>query len=494
MSLTDATAAQLQILLHKREVTSEEVTRAYLDRIGALDTQVQAFLVVNADQAMETARNVDRKRLSGEPLGKLAGIPVAVKDVLCVRAEPTTCGSRMLEHYRPPYDAFVVDRLKESDAVIIGKVNMDEFAMGSSTEHSAFQITRNPWDMSCIPGGSSGGSAAAVASRMAPLSVGTDTGGSIRQPASLCGVTGLKPTYGRVSRFGLVAFASSLDQVGPLSTDVTDTALLLEVLAGYDPRDSTSVDIPVPEYVQQLKRSEKPLRLGLVREHFDDGLDPEVDRAIRSAVKVFQNEGAEISEISLPHSKYAVATYYLVAPCEAASNLARYDGVHFGHRAKTYEDLTDMCRSTRATGFGPEVKRRIMLGTYALSAGYYEAYYLKALKVRRLIRQDFDLAFQNVDLLIGPTYPRVAFPLSQHFEDPLSMYLADIYTTSANLAGIPAISVPCGFSDSGLPIGLQIQAPAFQESPLLQAAWLFQQCTDWHREQPSLEDNTTELL
>jgi len=417
----------------------------------------------------------------------------------------------MLENFRPPYDATVVARLKAADAVLIGKTNMDEFAMGGSTENSAFHPTRNPWDLTRTPGGSSGGSAACVAAGMAPLSIGTDTGGSIRQPAGLCGVTGLKPTYGRVSRYGLVAFASSLDQVGPLAHTAEDAALLLEVIAGHDPLDSTSVDTPVPAYSQTVRQPLAGLRLGLVREHFAEGLDPEVERAVREAVRVYESLGATVHDVSLPHAEYGVAVYYVIAPCEASSNLARYDGVHYGHRTDMAElsvelaaeraaleksgdaralanldnALVRMYRRSRAEGFGPEVKRRIMLGTYALSAGYYDAYYLKALKVRRLIRQDFDEAFREVDLIVGPVTAAPAFKLGEKVDDPLSMYLVDLYTVSANLAGIGGIAFPCGFSGSGLPIGLQLQAPPFEEERLLRATCMFQQATDWHERRPT---------
>jgi aspartyl-tRNA(Asn)/glutamyl-tRNA(Gln) amidotransferase subunit A len=418
----------------------------------------------------------------------------------------------MLEHFTPPYDATVVARLKAADAVLIGKTNMDEFAMGGSTENSAFQKTANPWDLARIPGGSSGGAAACVAAGMAPLSVGTDTGGSIRQPAGLCGVTGLKPTYGRVSRYGLVAFASSLDQIGPLSRTAEDAALLLEVLAGHDPLDSTSVDAAVPAYHATVTQPLKNLKIGLVREHFGEGLDGEVDQAVREAVKVYESLGATVKWVSLPHGKYGVATYYIIAPCEASSNLARYDGVHYGHRTdekKLMAALADerakleaagqqaaaealdnplvrLYRQSRAEGFGPEVKRRIMLGTYALSAGYYDAYYLKALKVRRLIRKDYDEAFGQVDLIAGPVTTTTAFKLGEKVDDPLSMYLVDLYTVSANLAGIGGIAFPCAFSAAGMPIGLQLQAPPFAEEKLLQAAHMFQQVTEWHRRYPAM--------
>jgi aspartyl-tRNA(Asn)/glutamyl-tRNA(Gln) amidotransferase subunit A len=390
----------------------------------------------------------------------------------------------MLPNFVPPYDAHVVSQLKAADAVLIGKTNLDEFAMGSSTENSAYQVTRNPWDLTRTPGGSSGGSAAAVAASLAPLAIGTDTGGSIRQPASLCGIAGLKPTYGRVSRFGLIAYGSSLDQAGPLAHDVTDIALLLEVIAGHDARDSTSVNEPVPAYTQTIDQPVKPLTIGIAKEHFAEGLDAEVEAAVREALKVYEQHGAAIKELSLPHSKYAVATYYLVATAEASSNLARYEGVHFGHRAAKFDNLIDMYAKTRGEGFGTEVKRRIMLGTYALSSGYYDAYYLKALKVRRLIKDDYDQAFAQCDVLLGPTSPTAAFKIGEKVEDPLAMYLSDIYTISCNLAGMAGISIPCGFTKAGLPIGLQLQAAPFAEENLLRIARTFERATEWHTKRP----------
>ncbi len=501
---------ELLSLLSAGEITSVEVTQGYLDQISAEDGAVGAFLHADVDLALSKAAEVDRRRQANEPLGRLAGLPVAVKDVLCDTQMPATCASRMLENFRPPYDSTVVAKLKEADAVLIGRTNMDEFAMGGSTENSAYQLTRNPWDLERAPGGSSGGAAACVAARMAPLSIGTDTGGSIRQPAGLCGVVGLKPTYGRVSRYGLVAFASSLDQVGPLALNVADAALLLETIAGHDPLDSTSLDEPLPAYSTLVERPLEGLRLGIVREHFAEGLNPEVEEAVRAAVAVYESLGATVKEISLPHSKYAVATYYVIAPSEASSNLARYDGIHYGHRTdisamqaelateqKAFlaagdqiavdnmdSPLVRMYRRTRAEGFGSEVKRRIMLGTYALSAGYYDAYYLKALKVRRLIRQDFDAAFEEVDLIAGPVTAEPAFKLGQMSGDPLAMYLVDLYTVSANLAGLPGISLPCGFTTSGLPIGLQLQAAPLAEETLIRGARMFEQATDWHQRRP----------
>lgn len=480
MVMIHLTAHELLAALQRGEFTAAALTQQFLDVIREREPQIQAFLHVDAAAALEQARAVDGKRQRGEPLGALAGVPVAIKDVLCTAGKPTTCGSKMLQHFKPPYDAHVIERLRQADAVFLGKTNLDEFAMGSSTENSAYQITRNPWDRERIPGGSSGGSAAAVAACEAPLALGTDTGGSIRQPAALCGLVGLKPTYGRVSRFGLVAYGSSLDQIGPFAHDVTDAALLLEVIAGHDPRDSTSVARPVPPYSRTVDQPVQPLTIGVVQEHFAAGLDPEVAQAVRDAVQVYRQLGATIRDVSLPHSQYAIATYYLVATAEASSNLARYDGVHFGHRAAQYSNLIDMYCRTRGEGFGAEVKRRIMLGTYALSSGYYDAYYLKALKVRRLIKNDFDTAFASCDVVLGPTSPTAAFKVGEKADDPLTMYLSDIYTIGGNLAGIAGLSMPCGFTRSGLPIGLQLQAPPFEEEKLLRVARMYERATDWH--------------
>ena len=481
MSIIGATSGELLQRLERGDVSAVEITSAFLDSIAVNDGRIKAFLHVDYDDAMAQARAVDDKRKSGQPLGKLAGLPVAIKDVLCTRGQPTTCASKMLKNFVPPYDAHAISQLRAADAVLIGKTNMDEFAMGSSTENSAFQVTRNPWDLERTPGGSSGGSAAAVAGGMADLSVGTDTGGSIRQPAGYCGIVGMKPTYGRISRYGLVAYGSSLDQIGPFANDVAGAALLLEAMAGYDPRDSTSVNTPVPEYSRTVEEPLAGLRIGIAREHFVAGLDREVEQTIRTALDVYRSQGAEIKEISLPHSKYAVAVYYVVAPSEASSNLARYDGVHYGHRAESFENMIDMYSTSRGEGFGSEVKRRIMLGTYALSAGYYDAYYLKALKVRRLIRNDFDEAFKSVDVIATPVAPTPAFKIGELINDPLAMYLSDIYTISANLAGLPGISLPAGFSKTNLPIGLQLLAPPFAEDRLLRAGRMFERETEWHR-------------
>ena len=479
-------ATDLLALLSRGEVTSEALTSAFLQAIREREPKVQAFLHVDEASALGQARAVDARRQKREPVGLLAGLPIAVKDVLCTRGQPTTCGSKMLRNFVPPYDAHVIEKLRQADAVLIGKTNLDEFAMGSSTENSAYQVTHNPWNLDRIPGGSSGGSAAAVAACEAPLALGTDTGGSIRQPAALCGVVGLKPTYGRVSRYGLVAFASSLDQVGPFAHDVTGAALLLEAIAGHDARDSTCVDKPVPAYSKSVDQPVRTLTIGVPREYFGSGLDAEVEQAVRAALKVYESLGAKVEEISLPHSAYAVATYYLVATAEASSNLARYDGVHYGHRSKDHKNLIDMYSQSRGEGFGAEVKRRIMLGTYALSSGYKDAYYLKALKVRRLIRDDFDTAFAQCDVVMGPTAPTPAFKIGEKSDDPLSMYLADIYTISANLAGIPGISIPCGFTKTGLPIGLQILGAPFEEDKLLRIAHMHEKATDWHTRRPTL--------
>jgi aspartyl-tRNA(Asn)/glutamyl-tRNA(Gln) amidotransferase subunit A len=484
----DLTATEMLSRFAAGDLTAEAVAQSRLERIRQTEPRVQAFLAVDESGVLEQARAVDAKRRAGHALGKLAGVPVAVKDVLCTKGQRTTAGSKILANFVPPYDAHVITRLKEADAVILGKTNCDEFAMGSSTENSAFQITRNPWDLERTPGGSSGGSAAAVAALQTPLALGTDTGGSIRQPASLCGVVGIKPSYGLVSRFGLIAYGSSLDQVGPFARDVRDAALLLEVIAGHDSRDSTCVPRPVPDYTKTLDEPIKPLTIGVPREFFAaaGGLDAEVEQAVRGALKVYAGLGARIEEISLPHTPYAVAVYYLVATAEASSNLARYDGVHFGHRAKEFTGLIDMVKKSRGEGFGAEVKRRIMLGTYALSSGYIDAYYLKALKVRRLLRQDFDQAFARCDVVIGPTSPTAAFKIGEKTADPLAMYLSDIYTISANLAGICGISVPCGFTKAGLPIGLQILAAPFAEEKLLRVARMHEHESDWHQRRPAL--------
>jgi len=482
----DWTAIQLRDRIAARELSSEEATRAVLDRIDRLDPTVGAYLSIFPERALEAAREVDRKIAAGRSVGVLAGIPIALKDVLCTTFGATTCGSRILQDFHSPYDATVVRKLLAADAVIVGKTNMDEFAMGSSTENSGLKRTVNPWDPSRVPGGSSGGSAAAMAARMCVAALGSDTGGSIRQPASFCGVVGLKPTYGRVSRYGLVAYGSSLDQVGPVTGTVADAALLLNVIAGHDPADSTSVDeqtAPVSDYLAGLDEPVEGLKIGIASA-CHAGAEPAVRKAVDAAVDGYGAAGAQIVEIDMPHLDYAIAAYYVIATAEASSNLARYDGVHFGYRSPNANDYIEVYTKSREEAFGKEVKRRIMLGTYALSSGYYDAYYLKALKVRNLIRGDFVRAFEQCDCIMMPVAPTTAFRIGEKMDDPLKMYLADIYTVAVNLAGIPGISVPCGFDDAGLPIGLQILTPAFTEAKLLRIARMHEARTEWHRKRP----------
>jgi len=459
--------------VRRGELSASEVAARALRRIEALDPRVRAFVTVNADDVRAQAAAVDARRARGQALGPLAGVPIAVKDALCTRGVRTTCGSKALEGFVPPYDATVVRKLRAADALVCGKTNMDEFAMGSSTENSAFGAVKNPWDEGRTPGGSSGGSAAAVAARMTPGALGSDTGGSIRQPASFTGTVGLKPTYGRVSRYGLVAFASSLDQVGPFATDVRGAARLLGVLAGGDPRDATALDAPVDDYEAACGRSVRGLRIGVPDEYFAKGLDPAVEASVRAAIRALEGEGCVVKPVRLPHTRYAVATYYVVATAECSSNLARFDGVRYGLRVEPDRDLRHMYGATRDAGFGREVKRRVLLGTFVLSAGYYDAYYLRAQKVRTLIRRDFDAAFHEVDVLCSPTAPTVAFALGEKAHDPLAMYMSDVYTLPASLAGIPAVSVPCAPTAEGLPVGLQIMAPPLQEASALAvaAAW-----------------------
>jgi aspartyl-tRNA(Asn)/glutamyl-tRNA(Gln) amidotransferase subunit A len=480
--------------LARDEFTSRALTEALLARLAALDGRLGAFLTVAGERALAAADAADAlrraARAGGEPLPALLGLPIAVKDVLAVDGLPCTCGSRILENFVAPYTATAVARLEAAGALVLSKANMDEFAMGSSNENSAFFPAHNPWDLARVPGGSSGGSAAAVAARLAPAALGTDTGGSVRQPAALCGVVGLRPSYGRVSRYGLVAFASSLDQIGPLARRVYDAALLLGVMAGHDPADATSVPAPVPDYTAALEpaavdRSLRGLRIGVPSEYFAGGVQPEVAAAVRAALEVLAGLGAELREVSLPHTSYALPVYYLTASAEASANLARFDGMRYGLRVPS-AGLWETYRATRGQGFGPEVKRRIMLGTYALSAGYYDAYYVKAQKVRTLIRRDFEQAFEQVDLIASPTSPTTAFRLGEKTADPMQMYLADIFTLAHPLAGLPAISVPCGFDGAGLPIGLQLAGPAFGEERLLQAAYAYEQATDWHTVEPAL--------
>lgn len=474
--------SRLLPLLKGRQVSPVEVTRAYLERIETRDPELNTYLTVDPEGALRQAREAEAAYARGEA-GPLAGVPLALKDVLATKGLRTTCASRILENFVPPFDATAVARLRQAGAVFLGKVNMDEFAMGSSTENSAFGPTRNPWARDRIPGGSSGGSAAAVAADLCTASLGSDTGGSIRQPACHCGVVGLKPSYGRVSRFGLVAYASSLDQIGPLTKEVRDAALLLNLIAGHDPRDSTCAPLPVPDYLENLGKEIKGVKIGVPKEYFGEGLDPEVESAVRGALRTLEGLGAELLEVSLPHTPYAVACYYIIAMAEASSNLARYDGVKYGLREKGL-NLLEMYTRTRSAGFGPEVRRRIMLGTYTLSAGYYEAYYHKASQVRTLIRRDFDRAFGDCAVLATPVSPIPAFPLGEKIADPLTMYLLDIFTISANLAGIPGISVPCGFTPEGLPIGLQLLGPPFGEALILKVAYAFEQATDFHRRKP----------
>ncbi|MBN2211721.1 MAG: Asp-tRNA(Asn)/Glu-tRNA(Gln) amidotransferase subunit GatA [Sedimentisphaerales bacterium] len=483
-------ALQLRDKIRAGEISSRKATDAVLARIEARESKVGAYLSLFAEQARSQAAEVDRKVQAGEPVGALAGVPVALKDNMCTHFGATTCASKMLEHFHAPYNAHVVEQLFQADAVILGKTNMDEFAMGSSTENSGLKETFNPWDATRVTGGSSGGSAAAVAARMCCAALGSDTGGSIRQPASFCGVVGLKPTYGRVSRYGLVAYGSSLDQIGPLTLDVPDAALMLNIIAGHDARDSTSVSedmAPKEDYLARLEEPVEELKIGIVREFFEgEGLDVQVKTAVEKAIAAYKDMGAILVEVPLPHVKYAIAAYYLIATAEASSNLARYDGVHYGHRTANPADYIDVYMSSRAEGFGPEVKRRIMLGTYALSAGYYDAYYLRALKVRNLIRRDFENAFQQVDCLICPTAPEPPFKRGAKTADPLTMYLTDVYTIAINLAGIPGLSMPCGFTEDKLPIGMQILSQPFSEAKLLRIARMYERATDWHMKQPNL--------
>lgn len=486
MQIYELTIEAAGDLLRQGEISALELTRALLDRIASLDERVGAYLTVDREGALDQARRADDLRAAGQET-PLTGIPLGIKDVICTRGLRTTCASRLLDNFIPPYDATVMGKLRAAGAVILGKTNMDEFAMGSSTENSGFHATGNPWDLGCIPGGSSGGSAAAVAADMCLGSLGSDTGGSIRQPASHCGIVGLKPTYGRVSRYGLVAFASSLDQIGPLGKTVRDCALLMNAISGHDARDSTSVSAPVPDFADLKADGLKGLKVGLpVEYHQAEGLHPDVRQAVAAAVDTVTALGAETVDISLPHTEFGVAAYYIIAPSEASSNLARYDGVRFGVRSRDHADLIDMFRRTRSAGFGAEVQRRIILGTYALSAGYYDAYYGKASQVRTLIIEDFTKAFAHCDVILSPVAPSPAFAIGENTDDPLTMYLSDVFTLCANLAGIPGISVPCGFSSTGLPIGLQIMGRHFDEARLLQVAHNFEQATDYHKRKPDL--------
>ena len=512
MELYQLTIHEARERLDAGEISSLELTEAVLERILAADNDVKAYLTLTPESALEQARAADARasladthnvgasladahnvgasladthNVGASLADALRGIPIAIKDVLCTQGVPTTAGSRILEDFAPPYDATVVARLKAAGAILLGKTNTDEFAMGSSTENSAFFTTRNPWDVSRVPGGSSGGSAAAVAADECLGALGSDTGGSVRQPAALCSVVGLKPTYGRVSRYGLIAFASSLDQIGVLTKDVSDAAILLGAIAGHDPRDSTSLDVPVPDYTAALSGDVRGVRVGVPREYFIAGMQPEVEAAVRAAVDTLADLGAEVQEITLPHTDYALPVYYLIAPAEASTNLARYDSVRYGMRVDG-GGLVETYKSTRGQGFGPEVKRRIMLGTYALSAGYYDAYYLKAQKARTLIKADFDSAFEQVDVVVAPTTPTTAFRIGEKSDDPLQMYLADVFTLAVNLAGICGLSLPCGFDGDGLPIGMQVMGPPLGEEQILRLAHAYEQATEWHKQRPSL--------
>ncbi|MEM7007860.1 MAG: Asp-tRNA(Asn)/Glu-tRNA(Gln) amidotransferase subunit GatA [Thermodesulfobacteriota bacterium] len=486
MDVEHLTIKHASELIESKEISPVELANAFLQRIEEKDQALNTYISVMADRALETAAQAEKEILSGNYKGPLHGIPLALKDIFITKDVTTTCGSKMLENFIPPYDATVTQKLMDSGAVILGKNNMDEFAMGSSTENSFFGPTKNPWDIEKVPGGSSGGSASATAASLCMGSIGTDTGGSIRQPAAFCGVVGMKPTYGRVSRFGMVAFASSLDQAGPFTKTVEDTALILNSISGHDPKDSTCANVAVPDYTQALKDDLKGLKIGVPKEYFVDGMDEDVEQAAKLAISELQNLGAEIIEISLPHTEYAVLTYYIIAPSEASSNLARYDGVKYGYRAQGAETLNEMYFKTRAEGFGDEVKRRIMLGTYALSSGYYDAYYLKAQKVRTLIKKDFDQAFEKVDAIVAPTTPEVAFKIGEKTQDPLTMYLSDVLTIPCNIAGLPGISVPCGFSKEGLPIGIQVLGKAFDEETVLHVAHSYENNTDWSNKTPEI--------
>ncbi|MEY4528461.1 MAG: Glutamyl-tRNA(Gln) amidotransferase subunit [Nitrospirota bacterium] len=487
MSLHKLTLCELQRKFTAGEVSAKEIARAYFLRIGQVEPKVKAYVTTQKEQAMVQAAAIDDSLKGWRKTQPMMAMPLAIKDNLCTEGVTTTCSSRMLQNFVPPYDATVIAKLRAQGYLLLGKTNLDEFAMGSSTENSAFGPSRNPWNLQCVPGGSSGGSAAAVAADECVAALGSDTGGSIRQPAAFCGVVGLKPTYGRVSRYGLIAFASSLDQIGPITKDVADAAFLLGVIAGHDPMDSTSADVPVPDYTKALKKKDlKKLKVGIPAEFFAEGLDPEVEQAVRAAIEELKSLGGEIKEIQLPRTDAAVAVYYVIATAEASSNLARFDGVKFGLRSKDTKDLLELYTKTRQEGFGPEVKRRIMLGTYALSSGYYDAYYGKAQAVRTLIRQDFDAAFKEVDLIVTPVTPTPAFKLGEKSEDPLQMYLSDIFTISVNLAGLPAIALPCGFSRAGLPIGMQLIGRAFQEDTLLRAAYAYEQSTQWRAKKPAV--------
>lgn len=485
MDLYKLTAHELSKMLRERKVGAVELAKAHLDRIKQTDSEVESFITLCEDEAITSAKKVQDKLDGQEAVSPLAGIPMAIKDNICTLGIKTSCGSKMLENFVPVYNATVSDKLLSQDAILLGKLNMDEFAMGGSTENSYFKKTKNPWNLSCVPGGSSGGSAASVAADQVTFSLGSDTGGSIRQPASLCGVVGLKPTYGAVSRYGLVAFASSLDQIGPFTKDVEDCALVMNAITGYDSLDSTSANIQHPDYTKSLKKDITGLRIGIPKEYLGEGLQDEVRNSILEACEVFRKQGAICEEFSLPNTEYAIPAYYMISSAEASSNLARYDGIKYGFSAKQFSDLSDLYKQTRSEGFGAEVKRRIMLGTYALSSGYYDAYYKKALQVRTLIKNSFDDAFNSYDLILGPTSPTTAFKIGEKCDNPLEMYLMDIYTVSVNIAGLPGISIPCGFDRNKLPIGMQLIGKPFEESTILQAAYSFEQSTDYHTQKPT---------
>ena len=486
MNLFEQPAHVLHDMLVNKEITSLELTQSVLDRIDEVEGDVQAYLTITREEALAQAKAVDEKIAAGGEVAFLEGIPGAIKDNICTKGVKTTCASKILQKFVPPYDATVIQKLAGQNPVVLGKTNLDEFAMGGSTENSAYHPTRNPWNTECVPGGSSGGSAAAVAAGTAVWALGSDTGGSIRQPASFCGVVGMKPTYGRVSRYGLVAYASSLDQIGPITKDVTDCANILNVIAGHDEMDSTSLDVQVPDFTKALVQDVKGLKIGLPKEYFVKGMDPEVEAAVKAGVKELEELGAEVKEISLPNTDYAISTYYLIAPAEAATNLARYDGVSYGERAEDAADLVEMMTKTRTQYLGEEVKRRIMIGNYALSAGYYDAYYLKALKVRRLVKEDYDKAFKDVDVIICPAAPSVAYKLGEKIDNPLEMYLQDACTVPLNLAGLPGISIPCGYNKDKMPIGMQIIGKALDEETILRVAYTYEQSQSYHEDRAKL--------
>ncbi|MCH7928730.1 MAG: Asp-tRNA(Asn)/Glu-tRNA(Gln) amidotransferase subunit GatA [Candidatus Dadabacteria bacterium] len=486
MELYEFSIKEISELIKKKEVSPVELTKQILNRIERYDGDINSYVTVLSDYAIQKAKKAQDDIASGKYLGPLHGVPIGLKDIFVMKDVRTTAGSKILENFKPLYNATVTQKLLDAGAIIVGKNNMDEFAMGSSNETSYFGVVKNPWDLQRVPGGSSGGSAAAVAASLCYGSVGTDTGGSIRQPASLCGIVGMKPTYGNVSRFGMIAFASSLDQAGPLTKSVYDAAIILNLISGHEPRDSTSVNAPVPDYISNLKNDIKGLKVGIPKEYFIDGIDAEVLKAVQDAIKLITELGAEIVEMSLPHTEYATAAYYIIAPSEASSNLARYDGVKYGYRSQSFDDLLDMYKNTKSEGFGEEVKRRIMIGTYALSAGYYDAFYNKARKVQTLIRQDFQNAFEKVDVILTPTAAEPAFKLGEKTSDPIKMYLSDIFTNPTNLAGLPGISLPCGYTNDGLPIGLQFIGKPFDEQNVLNAAYAYESNTDWNKRRPKI--------